>query len=894
MKELVIFPNPENNSYDKGLFFENLISRVFKNQRFKVKERINFTGMEIDLLCEHIDRGEKAFIECKAREELSSSDIKGLIFNTQFKNADYGYFLYTKYFQHQAGGTIEEVKNDSRYKNIYFWDCEKIIELLIDSGEVKECPKYILNYRVSKEILLYSYYGIFYILLLSNSTLSEYYLVFDARTMDIIQEKSIIEKIKKNIRDIEALQLFDQYFVTNKSSTQLQADENIEVVAEIQESESWDDYYKPASSEFFVGRKVIIDEVITFFKKVMNKETNNRIFYIDGKSGWGKSSIVNKLKGKCLSKYYTKKFFLLAVDSRSATTSNFVSLSFKKIIEEALRIGFLEYDISSLEIASNYEILSSKTTKELLAFLEKKKKLLIIVFDQFEDVFRKGDLFKAFYKFLMDVRNTSSNIVVGFSWKSEINIPIGHEAYYLWQQSKEYSQKFGIVEFDFTESKGIISQLEKAINLKLDKDFIRKIIDNSQGFPWLVKKLCVHIYKQIHNNVPVNTLFEQDFNVETLFNEDLEGLTPDENRALRYIADRAFEDNPFDITETDEIISANIIESLVLHKKLVIRSGSKYNVYWDIFRDYLVTEEVPKIGESYLIRQAVPSVLEIFLLFRDNKNLTLYKLLKLKATKEGTILNSLRLLRDLGLIKQKDDGYILRYDDMVVNEDSFKNYIHNKLLKHIIYLEMQKREGQIIELPDLTEIIRHKFKGRNFSEYTLEVYAKDFLNWITFAEIEISNISNKIKNDPNGSITYKPNNLKTFVPQNDFEEIIKLFKSLKNEQKYIYSSKLYKSLYDLKSLGLITYFKNTIYITTLGKSMINIPEQDFIKNICSEALKLEKINRSYNIIKANPEISQTEFKNMVDDILLRVKNSIYRSNTNRNLYNWGRFIYKNI
>lgn len=885
MKEILIYANPMNSNHEKGQFFEELVAKILRNQRYKVKERINFTGMEIDLICEHIDRNEKAFVECKAREDLSANDISKFVFNVTHKKIDYGIFLYTKYFQHQAGGIVEEIKEDERYKNIYFWDCDKIISLLVEDKEISAFNQEYESYRVAKSILLYSYFGVFYVVLLSNSTISEFFCVYDAKNLDVISDTTVLENVQKVVKEVRTLTLFvDNSKFVKVNDPNAQEDTRLEVVAEIQESESWDDF-KPASIRYFVGRKNLKEQIFNFFDKVQKNETSNRVFYIDGKSGWGKSSLVNELRGRCRNKYYKNRYFLYPVDSRSATSSNFVALSFKRMIEEAEKKEFIKLDARLLEITSNYDVLASNSVKDIIKILEKQQKVMILVFDQFEDVFRKGDLFKAFYKFLLDTRNYNSNLIIGFSWKSEINIPISHEAYYLWQQSNDYSFRLSMPEFDFAESKEIIKQLEKAISQKLDNDFIRKIADNSQGFPWLVKKLCVHIYKQIISNSSISTLYEQDFNVESLFKEDLEGLSPEENRALNYIAKRAFDDNSFDATETDEIISTSIIDSLVLHRKLVIKSGSKYNIYWDIFRDYLVTKEVPKIGETYLIRQTVTPVMDMYLLFKDSNSLTLDEIssLMLNPTKKGTILNSLRLLRDIGLINVKNDKYVLKRKELGVNEEDFKQYIHDKLLKHTLLLEIQKIEGEKIDLIDIIELIKLKFKSRSYAEETLKLYAQDFINWLKYAEIDIPQISTRLR--------LEAQNLTTFTPQNMPMEDIQFFMELNDEQTVILTKKISKILYDLKTIGLITYSKNRIYLSQIGKKIIASKDKNLYQKICAEALKTDKVNRAYQVYSLNPNINVKMFKSEIQDLLFGINSLIYQNKTNRVLYMWAKFIY---
>jgi len=83
----------------------------------------------------------------------------------------------------------------------------------------------------------------------------------------------------------------------------------------------------------------------------------------------------------------------------------------------------------------------------LLNKLESSDKFLVLIFDQFEDVFRKKDFFKTFYKFLSDVTDTKPNLIIGFSWKSDFFIQSDDPAYHIWQQAKEQAREFTISEF---------------------------------------------------------------------------------------------------------------------------------------------------------------------------------------------------------------------------------------------------------------------------------------------------------------------------------------------------------------------------------------------------------------------------------------------------------------
>ena len=319
-----------------------------------------------------------------------------------------------------------------------------------------------------------------------KNTIPTQFCVYNAKRASLISDNDIIEKLKNadpEIRDLNSLSIPSAV----KETTE---EEFSETVAEVQESENWYDYL-PASTKHFIGRKDLRTNLFNFLNQVSSKETSRRVFYIDGKSGWGKSSLITDLRGSSKNKHYRKRFFVLSVDARSASSSNFVALAFKKLIENAQKANFLSLSLfcPKPNITSSFDILGSESVHQLLKDLERQNKTLILIFDQFEDVFRKPGLFKAFHKFLLDVDEIKSNFVLGFSWKSEINVSIEHEAYPLWQQAKNFAHCISMREFNPSEINGVIKQLEKSIGNAIDLNLKTRLIESSQGFPWLIKKL---------------------------------------------------------------------------------------------------------------------------------------------------------------------------------------------------------------------------------------------------------------------------------------------------------------------------------------------------------------------------------------------------------------------
>jgi Holliday junction resolvase-like predicted endonuclease len=898
-KKVEIILNPEITQSEKGDFFEGLVRHIFETQRYEITQRVNFTGMEIDLIAKHKDRSETAYIECKARERLKSMDIKAFVFDVKDRKADYGYFLSTTEFEHQVAGKIEEMDGKEEYSNIYFWEPAKIIELLESAKVITPLDISNIKHIITKIILAYTYFGTFYVLILMKNTIPTQFCIYNAKNGALIDDSEIIGNLKDNIPEINDL----KFLALPSADTEKTEDVFSETVAEVQESENWYDYL-PASTKHFVGRMDERARIFDFLNQVSSKKTSRRVFYIDGKSGWGKSSSITDLRGRSKNKYYRNRYFVLAVDARSASSSNFVALAFNKLIENAKKDGFLKTMLfhQKIDIISSFDILSSESVHQLLVVLENQNKTLILIFDQFEDVFRKPGLFKAFYKFLLDVNEVKSNLVLGFSWKSEITIPIDHEAYHLWQQAKDFAVCISMREFNPSEINGVITQLEKSIDKPIDMDLKRRLIESSQGFPWLIKKLCIHTYNQIQAGKTIENLVEQDLNCEALFKNDVEGISPEEIKALDYIAKRSFEGDFFDATEIEEKISEQVITALI-NKRLVVKSGTKYNVYWDIFRDYLVTGQVPPIGESYILRQYVSVCLDVYKLFKNKGKLNLEELRELHPRHPGikTLDNILRELRSVGLIRKVGDYFQISPQGVPATEEGFRDYMFKKFSRYTPYLRLSDLENKEIGIPEIVSTLKDIFRGTSFTEKTWVTYAKYLISWFQFTNLDINNRIVGPKKGPKrgwGTITKRSRlfeNRETFIPQRYPQKDIEVFKNIVDQSKIENFSKLKAHFYDLKSIGLITYYGNAVELTEQGKLILEtVDDTEFKKSIAMQALNTSKVKQAAQYFFDHPNCTKKEFGKALPDLTSNIKSEEYKKKTNNVLYAWAKFIYDHL
>lgn len=626
---------------------------------------------------------------------------------------------------------------ENRYKNLLFFNPGKVIDLLVGAGKISPIHEPDLG-AVSKHILAVTHLGDYHVALLQEglAPIPTRYVLLNARDSSVAVPSEVADLLRLELGEVAGLERVE-HTVVPVYGPQPNV-RQIETISEVQESENWYDYL-PASSKHFVGRDELRQSILGFLQRVIERQTTRRVFYLSGKSGWGKSSLVAEIRGRSRNIRYRKKFYVKAIDCRSATSSNFVALAFEKLINDATEDGFIESNLfhQRVSFASNQDLLSSDAVRELFAYLRTQGKSLVLVFDQFEDIFRKDDLFIGFYKLLTDATDVAENFVVGFSWRTEILISSENPSYHLWQQAKEQSEQFTVPEFGSKETNLIVAQLESSIG-PIDLSLQRRLFESSQGYPWLLKKLCIHVYEQVRSGKDVGSLIEENLNFEHLFSKDLEQLSADESKALQHIAKRAYEGRFFEMSEVNDLIPEHIVNSLRDDRRLIIRSGLNYNIYWDIFRDYLVTKEVPIVLESYLIRSAVGSCVELFVQFETQRTWSIAGLKDTLPTakSEDYIENCLIDLRSLGLIRKlSTEEYILSPELESATEESFKAFMRRKFASYSVTGAIRS-SAEPVDSYRLVRTFKRIFKGYSHQEKTWRTYANYLLGWFVYAEVD--------------------------------------------------------------------------------------------------------------------------------------------------------------
>ncbi|GAH88360.1 unnamed protein product, partial [marine sediment metagenome] len=237
--------------------------------------------------------------------------------------------------------------------------------------------------------------------------------------------------------------------------------------------------------------------------------------------------------------------------------------------------------------------------QDCLQQLGAKNRVLILVFDQFEEVLTKQELRELFNRLrllALSVDAQQENIVVGFAWKSDAFLPQDHPAYYLWHQLKDRRLDLDVPRFGSKDVPQALTLFQKELKQRLNPVLRLQLVQHCQGFPWLLKKLCIHVFNLlVKGGLTQTQVLERGLDVRGLFEADLSGISGKETLCLKAIAKQA----PVEWVQIVEQFGNDVYTSL-LDKRLIIRSGDRLNAYWDIFRDYLRSNEIPHVPVSFL------------------------------------------------------------------------------------------------------------------------------------------------------------------------------------------------------------------------------------------------------------------------------------------------------
>jgi hypothetical protein len=731
--EVVKLDMEENT--DKGNVLENFSAEFLKTQNYKVHQQVRLTASELDLLCDHEINNKKIYVECKAHKTPLSADILTKLLGTiTLKKYSEGWLITTGPFGKDAKGFVDEwrTKPVEEREKLSFYGPEQLIKsfirtsLIIDPKAVKNEIIDRIRNAIGNWTLMLSSIGTFWVVECLEGGIPIGLLFFDAKTGDIISDTVVLNNLSKTDTSLKNL----DFLYHEKLSNNITRKDNVvdNSVIPVQQGDSWDDY-RPARPEDFVGRIDSQKKLLDFFYSACNNKTSTRIFAITGNSGMGKSSFIAKMRDRVRNARYKSKYYLYAVDVRAAKHHTYILNSLINCFVEAMEAGFItKKDVSITDYVNPF---NSDNICHILNELKKKGKGIILVFDQFEELYSRPELFSIFEKvkdLSFNATSIQENFIIGFAWKTDSTVYQDHPAYHLWHSLHDQRLEILLSPFSKRDSENVLSIFEKQLSERLPKDLRRQLISHAQGYPWLLKKLCIHIFEQLKEKASISDLIMKNLDIDYLFNRDLQELSQQENACLHLVAQKA----PVDISEITEISNVNVVPNLI-NKRLLIRSGDRLIVYWDIFREYLLTKKVPILPFNYIpFSPSVATFLRSILELKKDKPINYRDLATTIKVGERTAMNIVSDLFMLKIADGKSDALILKSGVDTTDIISVLSYLRKIFGNHIVVQELKAiNKDALITQEKLINILKTHNPTAQYNQTTWRLYANKIGNWLS-------------------------------------------------------------------------------------------------------------------------------------------------------------------
>jgi len=729
---LLALPDEWTND-QRGDFFEAFVADILKPMRFAVERRLRVTGMEIDILAKGLDQPKRILVECKAqRDTLPADVISKLLGNVTIRGVDAGWLFSAGDLSKDGRGQMEEIQSDPKLSALFTWySPSRLIEVLISQKAVVDpctLTSHAAPLQLGDATLICSPTGKRWLLELLQEGLPTYFLAFDAIKGILLSEDEAISAASASDR-LGSLRYYSRPIAgtTQKSSRPLRAP-----VARVIPGDAWDDL-RPARPLDFVGRDDAIGDILDFLTQVQCAETTTRTFSIQGPSGWGKSSLVLKLADIARKKRKLRNCSLTAVDTRSATNSAFVTSAIRTALVDAKTNGILPKELNC-DIQSLTYPLDSEDVEKAMLCLSDTGSIIVLIFDQFEELFSKETLFDTFTairELSLDLDGKQSRIVLGFAWKTDISLPQQHPAYHLWHELSDRRKDFRIKPFGSGDITRVISKAEKLAGVSLAPALRGRLLDQCQGYPWLLKKLLVHVFNRLHETASQFVLLERELDVEVLFKEDLADLNGDQLRCLTYVAERS----PVYVSEVEEHFGADTANFL-LGKRLLVRSGLNYAVYWDIFRDYLVNKRVPQIPWARNFQRDPRAAVLALQFVWQQPMASAQTIASHLGTTERSCTNLMSDLVALQLVDRvAEDSYKVAPHLTSVAPMSIAEHMHRQFARHAMCRELARYDREtLFRIEELEGIVRKiRASETRLSDKVVHQYAMTLRRWLLFS-----------------------------------------------------------------------------------------------------------------------------------------------------------------
>ena len=728
-----VIKNKDEAQKQQGDILENFIEELMDVLGYKVIRNVRFTSCELDLLCKNKVSEKEIYVECKAYNEgtLSADLLKKMLGTIDFNQYSEGWFFTTGTLSKDAKGFVETwEKRDDRAK-LLIYTPDRIVDAMVDARIIQRPPtlsprELMLNddMELGEWNLILSEYGKYWGASILNNGIPISFCLCSASKGNVVEDNNLIAKIKQTNLSFLVYPYWTEIPLDGKSNKETNCS-----VVEVEIGERWSDY-RPARPEHFVGRKKTIQAIFRFISQVKKRSTDTRVFAIKGESGIGKSSFVAKIREDAKNHSKPNHIFLYAVDVRAANNASYIAASLLQCLKGAQKLGYGSKNKLTLTNVQNP--LESDSIKIFLDECNRKNEVIVLVLDQFEELYSKPELsgiFNAAKELMFSVIAAKTCMIMGFAWKTDCSIPQDHPAYHMWHELQDHRFEVPLKQFSHSDAEQSLSMFEAELGEKIRPTLKKYLLSNCQGLPWLLKKLCIHFEQQLSHGFSQIEIESSSLDIASLFEKDLNSLSSKELSCIKHIA----KNTPADWVETLDIFDGEIIQSLI-NKRLIIKRGNKLNLYWDIFKDYVNSGNIPEIPFNYIPQStSLNGLLRVCMCLNSSTGKDLDILAKETGLKKTTVRNIVHDLIQFGIVKNNTTLDNICLSDSIVNSDerSFLRFLRSTFKRHQLTIFLSHERNQMPTTYEQTiDFLKQILPAAQHDRKTWEVYAKKMILWL--------------------------------------------------------------------------------------------------------------------------------------------------------------------
>jgi phage tail protein X len=725
----------------RGRLFETLAADVLRHYGFGIdrKPSVNYSGMEIDIEGKTLATQIPIYAECKCHDtevdapKLQAFHGKYMSRWTKDKRCQ-GLFIALPGVNSHARGYYRDNLEGQTEFTVRLLEEGDVLTAIYDT-RIAVRPDVVAGLisdsmgTPGDSVLLYTSKGPFWVqyVVAPGAGIPLSVCVSDAKGSPV-SDASTVDYLRRLFPELEGFEVLSFGEVPAGRATA--GHDDPEAVVAVRGSSACFEYQFPASPVFFVGRQAALGELDGLVEQVLGRTTSARGILIEANSGWGKSSVILA----SVDRLQRAGHHAIAVDCRPASSPQFIL----RVLEHAITTAG---DLSGGLVSDSPPVRltgfdgAARVLLDAGRGLANQGKVMVIFLDQFERVFLHHELLVQIRNLLLNLCDAEANVLFGFAWKADLIGITTEFPYQLRQDIADCSVRIPLSKFLDVETNSLLDMLAKELRAPLRGDLRFFLSEFSQGYPWLLKRLCAHVRAQRDRGIVQADMASNLLNVEQLFEEDLRDLSPEEHRALKIIAKAA----PVDLSDVSEGLSPDAVTSLV-NRRLVVKVGPVYDVYWDIFRDYLNLERAPA-QENYILRAQIGSVVKgVKLLVEARTTVSIDGFRQQAGLSQKSFYNVARDMRLLGLAVMEDGSVRLQMEVTAEPKDMemyLRAHLRNRLPRNRLVSHLLEQLASRGTLPtdEVPELLARWCPYITASEDTWRMYSRILIGWVDFADL---------------------------------------------------------------------------------------------------------------------------------------------------------------